>query len=141
MSNKEESRFAVALVALGKLYGRQVDRGMVATYWEALHRIGPESVIVSLNRAMTVYPQWFPTAPQLAELAREHARSKAVRKQADDTRKQLPAPKPTQSSRLPDNNPFEQLARRWEAERLPQGVTSDVASQRFREFWALWSEQ
>lgn len=161
MTTSRKDRFTAALTGLASLYGRKLDAGAITAYWALLRRIDDDAVIAAIGAAPAKYVDWFPTGAQIAEIARDKARSRAVRHQADETRRQLPVPR-VEDRYSPGNppldvsehkayitaadKPFECLARLWECERIQSGrslsapIPGQVTEQRFKDFWATWEK-
>lgn len=114
--HEAEARLRVLLLQLAALYRLTLDEVHVRAYSASLSRYSLDAVRVAFTRAQDVYPDRFPTAPQLSQLANaaQKAQADAVHTRSGGHRQLLGDTFDPNRGRLADDNPYEQLARKWE---------------------------
>lgn len=106
---RRERQLRALLLQAAALYRVTMEEIHIRAYAASLARFDLDVVREALVEAQTMYLDWFPTAPQLVQVAVRLERAR---------RPKLSAPQASEPDhlrgRLPESNPYEQLARRWE---------------------------
>ncbi len=119
---------------------------MVGAWGSRLLEYHPEAVRRAFDRCLESYPDWFPTYPQFQTLVRQEALElkRAKERAAQMERPALPPPPEPE---LSDENPFKELARRWEDESRRLGLDPErptpreIGERRMKEFWGAWNRR
>lgn len=108
------------LSALGLVKREATDE---QAYWSYLGDLPIESIHFAFAKAPSQHPRFFPTAPELREVAAQHA-------QRNRPRETPAAPAPFVEPKLGEGNPYGELARQWENESRDLGLDPERSSPR-----------